>query len=292
MLASYSSHIFPGQICPEPRGSAIVDFVKPIIGDVERVTLDGVLEGLSQAKAREPVIWADMGGGRGLPMRQLGSKPDSKQKLQMINVDLFDFGLKDLKADELEYLEELAPGMTEPRAKPALITADIETVLLPEPADIITSVEAMQYLNNPLKAMVNWYNQLADNGIMIIATKHDWASWIRYSRDPSSSEQHETPAKHLLRELSLAGIRYAVTYESDWQNGVRPNVDPNQIRIMAIQKKPGTLLRVTKPATEVWINHHNFKAVYYELPTSETTPIVEVVSTHAALGSMTLESIS
>lgn len=135
-------------------------------------------------------------------------------------------------------------------------------------------------------------NQLADNGIMLVATEHDWASWVRYQREPGSPDRDETPAKHLLEELSRAGINYAVTDESDWQSGVRPDVDPNRVRIMAIQKKPGTSLRVTKPVTEVWVNPYNFKAAYYEAPTTETTPVVEVVNTHTALGAITLGNIS
>jgi SAM-dependent methyltransferase len=294
LLAEYSSYIFPDQSWREPRGSAVVDFVRPIIGGIERATLDGVLEGLSEAKAEEPVNWVDMGGGRALPMRQLGSMPDFKQKLKMTNVDLFNFGLEGVTSDELEYLEGLAPGMTDPEAEPTLITENVETVRLPEQADIITSVEAIQYLNNPLGAMANWYNQLADNGIMIVATEHDWAGWIRYNRQPGSNERDETPAKHLLEELSRAGINYAVTAESDFQSGVRPDFDPDRIRIMAIQKKPGTSLRVTKPVTEVWVNPYNYKAAYYEAPTEGAASIIEVVrnDTSAALGAITLGNVN
>jgi hypothetical protein len=294
LLAEYSSYFFPGQNWREPHGSAVVDFVRPIIGDAERATLDGVLQGLCEAKAGGPVNWVDMGGGRALPMRELGSMPEFRQRLKMTNVDLFNFGLEGVKPDEIEYLEGLAPGMTAPSAEPTIITDNVETVKLPEPADIITSVEAMQYLNNPLEAMANWYNQLTDNGIMIVATEHNWASWIRYNREPGSSERDETPAKHLLEELTRAGINYAVTVECDWQSGVRPDVDPDRVRIIAIQKKPGTSLKITKPVTEVWVNPFNFKAVYYEDPAGESSPTVEVVrtDTSTALGAITLGNIN
>lgn len=294
LLAVYSNYIFPGQSWREPRGSAIVDFVRPIIRDAERATLDGVLEGLSEMKAGVPVNWVDMGGGRALPMRQLGSMINFKQRLKMTNVDLFNFGLEGLDPDEFEYLENLAPGMTEPEAEPTLIIDNIETVRLPEQADIITSVETMQYLNNPLEAMTNWYNQLTDNGIMIVAAEHDWAGWIRYERQPGSSGRDETPAKHLLEELSRAGINYAVTEKGDWHRGIRPDVDPDRVRIMAIQKKPGTSLHATMPVTEIWVNPYNFKAVYYEVPTNRPASIIEVVrtDTSAALGALSLGSVN
>lgn len=291
LLAEYSRYIFPGQKWREPRGGALVDFVKPIVGDTGRASLEDVLAGMGRTITGRPVHWVDMGGGRALPMRQLGTDPDVRQKLRMTNVDLFRYGLE---PDEVTFLEALAPGMTQSETEPLHITDNVETVTLPEPADIITSVEAMQYLNNPLEALVNWYNQLTDNGIMLVATEHDWASWIRYAREPRDIDRDETPVKHLLEELSAAGIAHAVTAESDWENGFRPKVEPDRTRVMAIQKKPGTSLRVNQPVTKVWVNLYNFKAVYYEVPTNETSPLIEVVVTdvRASLGATSFRNMS
>jgi SAM-dependent methyltransferase len=292
LLDEYSSYMFPGQDWREPRGSAVADFVRPITGDTAHASLEGLLAGLIQVKTGEPVHWVDMGGGRALPMRQLVSMPSLKEKLIMTNVDLFDYGLAGLEQNELEYLESSAPGITDSEAEPRLITENVETVQLPDPADLITSVEAMQYLNNPLEAVANWYNQLADNGIMIIATEHNWTSWIRYNRQPDDTERDETPAKHLIETLSRANITYAVTDETDWKNGIRPKADPDRTRIMAIQKKPRTSLRVTKPVTRVWVNPYNFKAAYYEAPSNDSISTVEVVKEDitSALGAVTLST--
>lgn len=293
LLAEYSDYFFPCQSWREPRGSAVVDFARPFIGDAERVTLDGVLEGLSKTRPGQPINWVDMGGGRALAMRQLGTVPGVASRLKMTNVDLCNFGLKGIKEDEVEFLESLAPGMTRPEAEPTLITDNIETVTLPEPADIITSVEVMQYLNNPLQALSNWYNQLADNGIMLVATEHDWPSWIRYQRELGSPDCDEMPTRHLLEELTRAGINYAVTDESDWQSGFRPDVDLSRFRIMALQKKPGTSIKVTQPVAEVLINPYNFKVAYYEVPATRSTPIVEVVNSDIciSLGSATIRNV-
>ncbi|HEX8182633.1 MAG TPA: hypothetical protein VF575_03455 [Candidatus Saccharimonadales bacterium] len=294
LLAEYNNYIFPGQEWREPRGSAVVDFIKSTIGDAERTTLQGVLEGLIKTKGGESVDWVDMGGGRALVMRQLGSMPGFKQKLKMTNVDLFNYGLDGLQPNELEYIESLVPGVTEPGAEPSLITDNIETVKLPEPVDIITSVETLQYLNNPLEAIANWYNQLTDNGIMIIATEHSWTSWIRYDNEPGNIDRDETPAKHLLDHLSTASVDHAATYEPDWQNGIRPRLDPSRIKIMAIQRKPGTSLRLTKAFTKVWVNPHDYKAVYYAAPAEGSSPVIEVVKADAsaALGAVALENVS
>lgn len=292
LLAEYDSYLFADYRGDEAHGNAVIDFAKPFIGDNEQVTLEGLIQGLSNSKLGSPVSWVDMGGGRALPMRQLARMPNVQIKPLMTNVDLFNFGLDGVTPEELEYLETLVPRMTEPEAEPTLIIDNVETVKLPAPADIITSVEAMQYLNDPLGALVNWYNQLADEGMMIVATQHDWASWIRYQREPSSSERDETPTQHLLEELSRNAINCAVTYENDWGRGRRPRIDPGNFRIMAIQKKPSTSLRVNKPVTEVWVNPYDFKAVNYEAPSGEASSIVEVVqcSSHAALGGLTLRN--
>lgn len=294
LLAEYSSYMFPGQNWREPRGSAVADFVRPFVGDTERVSLNGVLKGLIEAKAGELVNWVDMGGGRALPMRQLASTADFSQRLKMTNVDLFNFEFDGVKPEELEYLEGLAPGMTTPDAEPTLINDNIETVQLPEPAELITSIEAIQYLNNPLQAVVNWYNQLSDNGLLFVAAEHDWASWIRYSRDTGSNSRDETPVGSFLKELSRAGINYAATSESDWASGIRPDLDPERIRILAIQKKPKSLLKVSKPVTDVWVSPYNFKAAYYEAPTDEASHIIEAVRTDAPtiLGATTLKSVA
>lgn len=288
LLGEYSSYLFPGQQDREPGTSAVVDFVRPIIGKTERVTLDGVLEGLLAAAPEQSIHWVDMGGGRALPMRQCGSRVDFGQKLKMTNVDLFHTGLEGLTQSELDYLEGIAPGMTALDAEPTVIADNIETVRLPEPATIITSVEAMQYLNNPLGALANWYNQLADDGVMFVSAGHDWTSWMRYNREPESADWAETPTKQLLDELSRAGIHHAATTESDWPNGVRPLVDPENIRTLALQKKPGTFLRVTQPVARVWVNPYHFKAVYYETPTDEDTSIIEVIhaDTATAMGAV------
>ncbi|HSX07501.1 MAG TPA: hypothetical protein VLG11_01260 [Candidatus Saccharimonadales bacterium] len=288
-LAAYNNQIFPGQSLREPCGSAVVDLARPIIGGAERATLEGVLEGLSEAKAGQPVSWVDMGGGRALAMRQLGSIPEVRAKLTMTNVDLFNFGLEGLEPEELAHLEGLAPGMTSPETEPILITDDVEKVMLPEPADVITSVEVMQYLNNPLATLANWYNQLADTGLMIVAAEHDWARWVNYEREPGSALQDETPTKHLLEVLKQNDIQFAVTDRSDRQDGDRPDLDPTCFRIMAIQKKPGTRLKVTKPVTEVWVNSYNYKAVFYEAADDSASSPVEIVhSAPKALGAVTL----
>lgn len=263
-LTHYSQLIFPTQHLPKPRGSAVVDFVKPLIGDIKTVSLETVVKSICEANNSNLAYWVDMGGGRALPMRQLATHPYFQRRLKMINVDIFDYGLDRLSSDELRYLEGLAPGMTEVNSEPILISDNIETVKLSEPADLITCIEVMQYLDNPLEALSNFYNQLNDNGIMFVATQHEWADWIQYDKGLIGQQYFETPVEHLLKALSHAGINYAVTSESDWKSGLRPKIEPSQVRIMAIKKKPHTKLLINNSVTNVRINPWNFKSTYYD----------------------------
>ena len=274
LLSEYSGYLFPGQFLRESQGNAIVDFVRPIVGDVKHVTLDGLIKNMVRAKDVEPVRWTDMGGGRALAMRQLRVAPEVGARVAMTNVDLFDHGLEGLSEEELDYLEELAPGMTQSHAAPDLILANAESVILPQPADIITSIEGMQYFNNPLAALCNWYNQLADNGRMIVATDRDWSSWISYEEGHESPDG--TPVKHMLEELEQAGITYAATNECDLPSGIRPKLDLTKFRILGIQKEAGTTLGVTQPVQEIWSNQYGFKVVRYQAPGAASPPVVQV----------------
>jgi SAM-dependent methyltransferase len=219
-----------------------------------------------------------MGGGRGLSMRQLATDVAISKHLSMTNVDLFDYGFIGLEPDELTYLENLIPDVTHQLAAPHFILANAETVLLPEPADLITSVQVIQYLNNPLAAISNWYNQLADNGLLIISTEHDWASWIRYQREPGQGDQDEVPTKHLLQTLKMAGVSFATSDDIDSASGYRPDPDCNhRIKNLVIQKAPNTQLIVNSPLSEVWVNHYDFKAAYYAEPGPDFRSIVEII---------------
>lgn len=265
-LSEYSGYIFPGQKWKKPRGSAAVDLLQELSGP-DCIDLKSFLLTLSEKKHGAVLSWVDMGGGRALPMRQLMA--EGLDAVRMINIDLFDYGLGGLEEDELTCLEKESPGVTKQQG-PLFVHADIQAVSLSEKPDLITSVEVIQYLNNPLAAICNWYNQLNDNGILVVATEHDMASWIRYEG------KGETATKDILDRLTSAGIRFAATGETDWESGHRP-FDPNYFRELVIQKEPSTKLVLNSQVTEVWLNPHKYKAVYYENPNITNNPILQIV---------------
>lgn len=275
-LDEYTRYIFPGQTWREPRSSAVTDFLSPYcIGDT--VTLEGVLEGVHAMNPDKSVVWADMGGGRGLPMRELAARGDGSW-LTKLDVDLFDFGLEGLTEEEIAYLEDKSPGITSPENAPTVVLGDATTMVLPLRPDVVTSVEGVQYLNDPLKAIAGWYNQLHDNGLLIVSAEHDWASWIRYQREPGEGDRDKTPTKNLLDELGRKGIDFAASYEADYESGHRPDFNPGEFRNMVIRKRPGTSLVLNAALQDVWVNPWNFKASYYDESMADQQPLVEVVT--------------
>lgn len=276
MLKEYNSRAFPGQGYRRPVSSAASDIVRPLCDD-ERVTLEGVIEGLYENQGENrPVSWVDMGGGRALPMRQALSLPQLEGKFTATSVDLFDYGLKGLASEELEFLETTQPGMTDDQNRPEVVIGNIEEISLSKPADLITSVEAVQYLNDPVAALANWYNQLNDGGVMVVATQHDWASWVRYAKEPECQKLRDTPTEHLVHELGKTGIDFAAVDEPDMEWG-RPKLNPNRFSTLIVRKRAGTSMTVHAEVEEVWVNPHQYKSVYYETPAITGKPVATFV---------------
>lgn len=274
-LGDYSNVIFPTQTWTKPRSCAVTDFMRPYCVD-ERVSLDGVAKGLCRARGSDkPLHWVDMGGGRGLALRQLALKVGSPENLITTNVDLFNMGVVGLSRQKRAQLEEETPGVTSETVAPRFIRADIQTVELPEPANVITAVETMQYLNDPLAAISNWYNQLAAGGSLIISAEHVWSESIRYVFGPGS-DHTQTPTRHLLETFDAARIPYAATLDVDYASGHRPDLDPSKFYTLALQKVTGTRLVVNSGIAEIWENKDSYKGVYYE-PRPDYQPIVEIV---------------
>lgn len=193
-----------------------------------------------------PINWVDMGGGRGLAMRQIGKSTETGKKVNMINVDLFDYDLQELHATEKEYLERKYPGIFNHENKPELIKTNSEVVNLPQKADLITSIESIQYLNNPLAAICNWYNQLTDHGLLIIARELQWTGFIRFeNHDPK-------PFDLFLNTLQDNKIAYYAHQRYK-----------NEHDLIMIEKKPNTSMLQQTSIKEIWTNPDGYKAVYY-----------------------------
>lgn len=275
-LRSYDGYIFQQQLDCETQVDEVTELLSEFVIDDQRPSLKGILESVRAANGGL-VHWADMGGGRALPMRQVAADPELGPNVMMTNVDLFDIGLHDLNARDLERLERLAPGMTAESAAPTTVIADAEKVILPQKANVTTSVETIQYFVDPLRAIANWYNQTADNGPLIIAAEHMWSHKIRYPNG-LHMKYGDTPTAHMLEACIRHGINFAATDDRTERFGRRVRPDYTQFRTLAIHKKPGTLLRVTQPLVDVLNSQMNYKVAFYKMP-EDGSSLVEVIET-------------
>jgi len=212
-----------------------------------------------------------MGGGRGLAMRQLLLSPKLNGRLEAINVDVKNYNLSGLDVSEINFLEKKFPGITSDSVKPKLILGNAETIQLPSQVNLLTSVEAIQYLDHPIAAMCNWYNQLKDGGLMIVSAEHKWAGWLRYEGSKFMDDPH--PMNEVLKIFDQNKIPYAESHEG-YIHGRKPDKKDNRdFRNLVIQKVGSTYLMPSSQVKEIWYNPHNYKAVYYQA----NTPPVEVL---------------
>lgn len=263
------------------------------VGYEDSMDLKTLLESMYRQRGGKLQV-VDMGAGTGVAMRELAIQPDLEAKLETTIVDLFAVG-SEAFTDFNRPGEDGIPVTMSPEATPKFIQADAEKVVLDEPADVILSVESIQYLNNPLVAIINWYNQLADGGLMIIAREGDFATYMHYkdgqadkqgqlkrSPDNSLSDPYTDPSPlvDLLKALDTAGVKLiAMNGDADGQEFPYNNLPTGNNPILTslvIRKKPGTLLSLNTSLTEVRLGEHNFNNCFYEAP-DKGRPLVEVV---------------
>jgi SAM-dependent methyltransferase len=271
-IEEYDFLIFPGQHSLDPRSSAIIEFAQPFC-DTPEMSINGILGYISLGNLDREVHWVDIGGGRGVATRAINVDKSLPENIRTSVVDLFDYGLLDLSGVEIEYIEKKHPGSTSAEADPRVVIADAETVELETKADLITSIELIQYLRNPIASLANWYNQLQDEGIMLVAAGHDWSTWIRYGSQHGLSSKGNYPMQDFLDTLTKAGINFGATLEADWENGTRPNQDLLMFSRLGIQKLPGTTIAQPARVNDIWTNDQLYKAVYY----TQDQPIIQVI---------------
>ena len=133
--------------------------------------------------------------------------------------------------------------MMDAKNRPTLVQSDNATVKLPKKQDVITAFEAIQYQRDKLGAIVNWYNQLEDDGILILASGGGWTRRIY------ENGKDEGLFEEFCEQLRKAGIEVVVDRET-----------------VVIRRKPGTkldLLAIRRPSPPA---HGGYINSLYEIP--------------------------
>lgn len=212
------------------------------------------------------IQWTDRGGGLAIPMREL---VDLQDKVRMINVDLFSWKPKILVQEVREGIEKALNFSLDDKTRiPKLLRGDMTTASPSEPSDLITSCESIQYLDNPLAAICNWYNQLADDGVLLVAADHPFSSFFR---DIDKKFQESPIFSAFLNILRKENIPVAALAEEAYGND-----RPRRYRRMMVTKVPHTALNLKSKVKDVSSTFYNEKVAYYD---SADNP-VEVLRSH------------
>lgn len=240
-------------------------------------TMSDLLKALT-IRAGRPIHWVEAGGGFALAMRQMAQREEQAQDpdklhIKMTNVDLFNWQNQSHEHPSIDYIRgELGDEILDPRYRPEYVAGDIATAKVSEAPDLVTSIESIQYVDDKLAMIINWYNQLVDGGHLIIATEHDWSGWIR--NEGNYVMGRDTIYADFIRALREAGIDVRLNVR---EGAVRGDYSRLQTSLMVIEKKPGTRLKKKVRLQSTWVNPHGYVASYYEdLPLGST--VVEVTA--------------
>jgi SAM-dependent methyltransferase len=222
----------------------------------------------SQRARHGRVIHADVGGGLGIPQREL-AKMGKRAGDEFLLVDLFDW--EKISPDRLAHAVDYYGGkIFSPELAPRVVLGDAASVRFSDASrpNLITSVASVQYWPDKLRGFVNLYNELADDGLLAVADEHDWGTWIRTQGD---FFRYASPIfDDVVNAMAQAEIEMAAVIGRS--QGPVQNVSSPVVR-----KKPGTRLRLNARLREVWVNPHGYAASYYAAMPEGLSP-VEVLS--------------
>lgn len=264
----------------QSRVSEVSSFLAGEYALKSQVSFRSLLKSVARIAAKGSTVhWADMGCGFGVAQRTHANTV-AGNNFAYTSVDILPYDLGRAEEKHIKLIKKTAPRALCPTEKVTRLLADVHTVQLPEPADIITFVQSIQYLANPLQAIAQSYNQLKPNGLLAIATGHTWSSNIVYGSGGANQPQ-VTPTQSFIQELADKNIAYGIA--SRW--AARENEPPfrenaRTIQSLVIRKLAGTALEATMPVVEVsdacdFPGYDGYKRAAYQY--SSDVPVVKVV---------------
>lgn len=233
-------------------------------------SLEGML-GNAACQSENTFNWVDMCGGYAVAMRQV-AEACKLGNLSMTSVDLVEWSIEELEGDKDFREGTLGYELEKPEHAPNSIIDDAETVILPEPANLVTSIMGIQYLDDPLRAIANWYNQLKPGGIAVITSgSYYWS--LSISQNGGGFFQ---PVKSLIESMTEAGVAFEVAYDESYGPEGRYRLQPvGMVSCVAIKRKQGTSLAVNSKVVEVTTDAYGYG--YKDVVYSSSDRPIEVV---------------
>ncbi len=219
---------------------------------------------------RKPIVWTDMGGGFGVPMREVKRGAYrlvglNSADIDVSYVDAVDWEKeRDSDATRKQALDTVGFNIFDNIFRPQFLKGSVETIKLQRRPDLLTAVDSIQYVDHKLETLVHWYNSLADNGIMIVASDMEWAGWVR-NQGAVRIDDSDIFSEFIMT-LKKAGISVALTKNSSASS------DAHVMALLVI-KKPGTSLSLNTRFVGVESKVFGYDASYYSKPTRGRQPV-------------------
>jgi hypothetical protein len=128
--------------------------------------------------------WLDIGCGFSLPQREFKYRGlDERRGIQLVSLDLIDWSLHPSFIRQKETYSAFKHLMDR-KLKPQLILSPAASFRSRKPFHLITGVETFQYQDDQLKTLCHLYNQLADEGYLLVSSGEGrWATNLRSEED-------------------------------------------------------------------------------------------------------------
>lgn len=202
--------------------------------------------------ATEPhslVRWVDLGTGTGFAQHEILQMQTWYPEMRSVEVMGIDVQPYELSFASLQRLYGDKAARHKPHKeypKPKFVQGDAATVHLPKPADLITSVFSVPYWDDPVRGLVNAYNQLNNNGLLILATdaSYEWTRGIHYA---ASEPQELSPFADIKAAFAKARIPHATISAKGAKAtiSIYENEPPGEhCCTLFVRRPPGTRMRL------------------------------------------------
>lgn len=223
----YNSHFFPPKL---GNGTPVTRFLQE--RHIAATSIQSLIGSMREQNRDRPLRWTDMCGGFGVAMRQLKFLGAAEHVVRTC----VDIAQHDPATVQPRIVEEYKAGgfdIFDPQHAPDnFLYDDVVTVNLPGPQDLITSVQGLMYLRDPLKFVANCYNQLAPGGLALLATRTYWGLLMH------QGGQGAEAVRHVAEELEEHDVPYAFAND-------KGDDGAHCFNTLALQRVEGTRLQAS-----------------------------------------------
>jgi serine/threonine protein kinase/uncharacterized SAM-binding protein YcdF (DUF218 family)/SAM-dependent methyltransferase/GNAT superfamily N-acetyltransferase/predicted MPP superfamily phosphohydrolase len=216
-----------------------------VSGEIKMIAENNKARGLKTS-------YLDACGGLGYAATE-ASLRFKKDGLQTYLADLVSWNQDDIPGSMRRDLQTSAvarnvPGDILSRSFDKFIQSDVSKLKMPEKMDIITMMQGMQYMDDPMEAVVNLYNNLKEGGVLIAG----FGLPIAKDADDQTNKKAEEAMKQL-EAMSVAMHRMGIKTEYKIMRQMGPDEDVITFMIyIERSKRPQDLILNWEPSENIY----------------------------------------